>query len=562
MTFGQIQQPMPLRPVVAPGHPAVEPGLLQPNVVQQLAVQRRALAGTRTPAETAPTLRWPVRRVPPSRRQPMPSGLRRRPQDRHGRGNVVMHESVEELPVQMRFTEEHLAVVEEKRHTLRQLLMFMGPALSTVLADPIMGLVDVLCLGQGASTLELAALGPNLTIFNFISYAFTFLAAVTTMKTSKALSENNREQAEQTVFGALLVALVGGVICMTGLLAAPEALLGATGALPMLIAPAAEYARVRAVSIPAALATVVLQSGLLAQKDATTPLRAIGASVLFNVLGDYFLVNVCGMGLLGSAYATAAGVWVGLALLVKLGYSKDRPVRLRWAMPGRKFWGEFARSSLVLGLFSICNNACFFFVQSVSTQLDMISCAAHQAVWAVWQVCVMASFPLQQAIQVFLTEELSGASAGKGARRLINMVSKVALSQGVVLGSLCGLLAAAAPALLAKDMALWPLMCSVAPAAFLSLLLAPISITLEGVLMTTNEDAYLARTQVMNCLAMAGGLYAVCSFGGGIKWVWSTLVVLYVARLGQASGKLWSRSRAAKRRSAVPTAPRGMLAIC
>ena len=46
-------------------------------------------------------------------------------------------------------------------------LGFYGPALSTVLADPLMSVVDALCVGNFCPTVELASLGPALAVFNF-----------------------------------------------------------------------------------------------------------------------------------------------------------------------------------------------------------------------------------------------------------------------------------------------------------------------------------------------------------------------------------------------------------
>lgn len=48
-----------------------------------------------------------------------------------------------------------------------QVLSVALPALGTVLADPLMSLVDTACVGQ-LSSVELAALGPNTAIFNFV----------------------------------------------------------------------------------------------------------------------------------------------------------------------------------------------------------------------------------------------------------------------------------------------------------------------------------------------------------------------------------------------------------
>jgi Na+-driven multidrug efflux pump len=41
------------------------------------------------------------------------------------------------------------------------------PALGSVIADPLMSLVDTGCVGQ-LSSLQLASLGPNTAIFNFV----------------------------------------------------------------------------------------------------------------------------------------------------------------------------------------------------------------------------------------------------------------------------------------------------------------------------------------------------------------------------------------------------------
>ena len=63
---------------------------------------------------------------------------------------------------------------------LETILVFAGPALSIPLGDPLMSLVDTVCIGQYASTLELAALGPNTLIFQFATYVVAALATATT----------------------------------------------------------------------------------------------------------------------------------------------------------------------------------------------------------------------------------------------------------------------------------------------------------------------------------------------------------------------------------------------
>merc|ERR1712216_393298 len=59
-----------------------------------------------------------------------------------------------------------------RKKLLWRLVAFVIPALSITLADPLMSLVDTLCIGRYGTTIELAALGPNTVVFNFTSYIF------------------------------------------------------------------------------------------------------------------------------------------------------------------------------------------------------------------------------------------------------------------------------------------------------------------------------------------------------------------------------------------------------
>jgi hypothetical protein len=57
----------------------------------------------------------------------------------------------------------------------KRVLVFMGPALIMPLGEPLMNVVDTVCLGQFAGTAELAAMGPACIIFAFAQYIFQAL---------------------------------------------------------------------------------------------------------------------------------------------------------------------------------------------------------------------------------------------------------------------------------------------------------------------------------------------------------------------------------------------------
>ena len=209
-----------------------------------------------------------------------------------------------------------------------QVLRFGGPALSTVLADPLMSVVDALCCGRFCSTLQLASLGPALAVFNFVNYFFFFLNAATTVEVTKSLACNNEDRAANTVSNALFIAATCGIALAAVLLIGAVPLVAATGCVAELIPAAVAYLRIRALAQPVVLSSMVVQAGLLAQQDSVTPLQAITLACAINVLGDLALVPT--MGAVGAAWATLVSQLAALPLLLLLAARRNRiPVRLR-----------------------------------------------------------------------------------------------------------------------------------------------------------------------------------------------------------------------------------------
>ena len=90
-----------------------------------------------------------------------------------------------------------------------QITAFAVPALGAVLADPLMSLVDTACVGQ-VSSIGLAALGPNTTIFMFVGMVFMFLTTATTALVARAHDKGERKEVGRAVSDALLLAVTLG----------------------------------------------------------------------------------------------------------------------------------------------------------------------------------------------------------------------------------------------------------------------------------------------------------------------------------------------------------------
>ncbi len=107
----------------------------------------------------------------------------------------------------------------------------------------------------------------------------------------------------------------------------------ATGLRDLSLLPlASEYIRIRALAAPAALVTMVAQSGLLAQQDSATPAATVILAALVSLAGSVVFVAGLGWGLVGAAATTVATQWAGMAFLLYALSVRGR-LRLRLALP-------------------------------------------------------------------------------------------------------------------------------------------------------------------------------------------------------------------------------------
>jgi Na+-driven multidrug efflux pump len=144
---------------------------------------------------------------------------------------------------------------DEEESVLKSIVNLALPALGAVLSDPIMSLIDTGCVGQ-VSSVDLAALGPNTSIFNFIFQLFNFLgsatcnllAGISVRASSAAEQKTQQHQASQLLNHALFLAVTFGVaVCILMEALAPP-LLSLMGAGPEYLKPALVYLRIRALS--------------------------------------------------------------------------------------------------------------------------------------------------------------------------------------------------------------------------------------------------------------------------------------------------------------------------
>lgn len=401
---------------------------------------------------------------------------------------------------------------------------------------------------------ELGALGPATTFIDGSTYLFAFLNVATTNLYASALAKNNgddekaKRATDAVVRTAAKIALICGFGIMSLLFAKGNFLLKlyvGEGS-KQILEPATKYVHIRALSLPTSLLSGVLQSALLGAKDSVTPLVAVLASTITNILGDSLLVVGLKWGTAGAAIATTMAQWAGTIAMWRPARDKlfthSTPEQRAENKVSSPEFLAFAAPVLTLILGKL---AAFGVMTHVAAALPgKESLAGHQIVLSLFFFVSPFLEVISQTAQTFLPgfyvedSEAFNKEAQLLAARLLRL--------GVCAGGCIALIAASIPRfmpfILTNDALVQASVKPLALPLFLgSLLTAPVAVS-EGVLLARRELNYLAGVYVLSTMMFPFGLFKLKTSGGPVSNVWYGFVLFQLFRATCFTGKLWGRS--------------------
>eukprot|EP01025_Chloroclados_australasicus_P008634 TRINITY_DN13125_c0_g1_i3.p1 TRINITY_DN13125_c0_g1~~TRINITY_DN13125_c0_g1_i3.p1 ORF type:complete len:500 (-),score=20.60 TRINITY_DN13125_c0_g1_i3:365-1831(-) len=417
-----------------------------------------------------------------------------------------------------------------RKQKIRQILSFYGPALSIPLSDPLMSLLDTLCIGQFSGTVELASLGPSSIIFSFVNNTYYMMASSITSLVSKLLTEKNVDMAQDvttlTLIGGALIG-IGLTIFLTLFLPQCLALIGAN---QEILEPAMVYSRIRLLAQPAITTVVNCQFIWMGQQNSTWSLAGVATQGVINLFLDILLIKYLGWGLRGAAWATVVAQYFSMALMLwSVRYGKGR-VKLQWRTARSNFKNAFLSISSMmgaLGFAAVMKNTCYLLISQAASCLSTVQVAAHQAMFSLWNMLVYTNGPNYSSALAFIPT----AKSRWEERQIQKLIENIGFVNGLVNGIVCVVIATFAPHWFTPDFTLYSLLSQIAPIALLSLIVAGVEVGYQGVLVAKQEVAYINLTYVA-CVSVVTGYYMwiLKVWGQDLFRVWIGLTMFFVTR--------------------------------
>ncbi|MEX2324277.1 MAG: MATE family efflux transporter [Nitriliruptoraceae bacterium] len=410
----------------------------------------------------------------------------------------------------------------------RTILALGVPATVTLIADPIMGVVDTAVVGR-LGPAQLGALGLAVAVLSTVSWIFNFLVFGTTSTVARAVGANDLQAAGRRVAHAAQVAFVIGVVVGAVLYVVAEPLLAMLGAVDELVGPGAEYLKIRAVGIPLLLLGYVGHGAFRGVSDTRTPLGVVVAANIANAALTIWLVFGVGWGLAGAAWATvAAELLTVLAFAVLIG-------RTRLPLSGHRVVDRVQLRALVVvsrDLFMRTGGLLIgiLAITAAAARIGAVPAAAHQILF---QYFLLISF-LMDGFAI-AGQAMVGTALGAGNIQHAREVGRSLLRWGIFGGVTVAVLLLAGmpliprlmtddPAVLAAVGAVWWFM------ALGQLVNGPV-FALDGVLMGAEDFRYLRTWTVIAAVAGGAAGQLVATLGGGLFGLWLAVQLMMAVRL-------------------------------
>jgi putative MATE family efflux protein len=425
----------------------------------------------------------------------------------------------------------------DRRRIDCDILALAWPAFGALIAEPLFVLVDSAVVGH-LGTAQLAGLSLASTILLTLVGLCIFLAYATTAAVARLLGAGRRRDALQSGIDGVWLALGLGVVLAVVLAVVAPWAVAALGALDDVATHAAVYLRWSVVGLPGMLVVLAATGVLRGLQDTRTPLWVASSGAVLNAALDVALVYGVGLGIAGSAIATAATQLLMAAVLaaVVVRGARRHGASLRPHHAG--IWANAVAGAPLL-VRTVSLRLAILLTVAVATGLGPVTLAAHQIVNSLWGLAAFALDALAIAGQALI-----GHGLGSGDTVRVRAVLRRSLQWGVGAGVGVGVVFAVGGWWLAPLFTPDPEV-RVAAAAGLAVcgLCMPMAgwvFVLDGVLIGAGDGRYLAWAGMLTLVVYAPFALAVGAWApdgaAGLAWLWAAFAGVFMLARAVTTG--------------------------
>ena len=305
---------------------------------------------------------------------------------------------------------------------LGPLLKFTLPILLALFLQSLYGAVDLLIVGQFATTVSVSGVSMGAQITNGVMMVIANLAMGTTVLLGQFIGQKKLEAGGKTIgtsiwlFGALAVAVTIALFIL-----APQAL--TLFKLPQeAMGEGTIYMRICSVGFIFIVAYNLCGSIFRGIGDSNTPLITVAIACVINIVGDLLLVAVFHMAAAGAAIATVAAQ--GISVIISLLIVKKKGLPFHFGKDSMKIdkgiLKQIIRIGLPLGLQEIVLTASFMISSAVANSLGIVASASIGVAGRLFGFIMLFPSAFMQSMSAFIAQNIGGERIDRAKRALLH----------------------------------------------------------------------------------------------------------------------------------------------
>lgn len=318
---------------------------------------------------------------------------------------------------------------------LPKLIRFSVPVLFALLLQATYGAVDLMVVGQFASSADVSAVATGSNIMLTLTGPLSSFAMGITVLLGQQIGRGEGEKGGSIVGAGLTLFILLGSVLTFILAGFPDAITSAMHAPEAAFMQTSGYVRICGAGVLVIVAYNLIGSIFRGIGDSRTPLIAVLIACIFNIAGDLFLVAVCGLGARGAAIATVAAQ--GVSVLISLAFIRRQVLPFSFS---RKMicadvavWRRITVLGLPLAISDLLVGLSFMIIQAIVNSLGLVPSAGIGVAEKVCAFIMLVPSSFMQSMAA-LTAQNIGAGKGKRALQALRYGIGASLAAGAVIG--------------------------------------------------------------------------------------------------------------------------------
>ncbi len=320
---------------------------------------------------------------------------------------------------------------------LSQLIRFSIPVLFALLLQATYGAVDLLIVGQFASSADVSAVATGSNIMITLTGPISSFAMGITVLLGQQIGRGDGERGGKTIGGGITLficlgfALTAVLVLLTPqvctLMHSPKEAFDRT----------VSYVRICGGGVLVIIAYNLLGSIFRGIGDSRTPLVAVAIACVFNIAGDLFLVRNAGLGASGAAIATVAAQALSVVISLILIRRHELPFSFSWKLIhiNGQIWKAITTLGLPLAVSDLLVGLSFMIIQAIVNSLGLIPSAGIGVAEKVCAFIMLVPSSFMQSVAAFTAQNV-GARRYDRATKALRYGILASLAVGVFMGLL------------------------------------------------------------------------------------------------------------------------------